>query len=196
MLVDAAGRGEFDRLRELLDQGVSPNAAYRDGYSALMAASQAGFHKTARLLLEHGADPNLSDAIGRTPLTYAVRTGNVELTQLLLESGADVTNRIDSSAYVFPGFGILHFAISGGSVDIVEMLANRNVEIDTQDTFGETPLMKAVEAGNFAIARFLLDHGANKEIVNIEGRTAVKLARQKGRRKMERLLIGTTTHPD
>ena len=64
----------------LLEHGANPNAAMKDGTTALMAAAMQGSANCVRLLLEHGADPSMLDADGNTAYNYAATE---EVKQLL-----------------------------------------------------------------------------------------------------------------
>ncbi|GAA5998694.1 ankyrin repeat domain-containing protein [Rhodotorula paludigena] len=82
----AAGEGAIDRVRELLDQGTSPNALDDNSYSPLHAAASWGHSDILRLLVERGGDINLADSDGDTPL-YVVES--VAMAKLVVELGGD-----------------------------------------------------------------------------------------------------------
>jgi len=52
----------------------------------------------------------------------------------------------------------------------------------------ETPLMVAVNNGRSEAASWLLEHGANAEIWNVQGKTAMMLAIERGLEDMVRVL--------
>jgi ankyrin repeat protein len=187
-MVEAAGKNDLASLNHFLKNGISPNATFRDGYSALMAACQGGALEAALILLRNGADPNLGDSIGRTPLSYAVREGILDLTKLLLSYGADVNAQIRKDSYVFAGFGILHFAVLGNSLAVVQELVKSSADINALDELDETPLMKAAILGNSGITKFLLDMGSETEQRNIDGLNATQLAESKGRTRLSKLI--------
>ncbi len=64
----------------LLEHGANPNAAMKDGTTALMAAAMQGSANCVRLLLEHGADLSMQDTEGHTAYQYAATE---EVKQLL-----------------------------------------------------------------------------------------------------------------
>jgi hypothetical protein len=97
-LTDAAGEGQIEMVKMLLDLGADVNrATWKGSRTALSGAIHNGHLDMARLLLSRGADPNL----GR-PLIGGINVEPEELAlefvKLLVEHGADV-NR------VFPWFG-------------------------------------------------------------------------------------------
>lgn len=82
LLVEFAGNGNTDGVRQLLDLGIDVNAPFvkGDGYwdlapnsTALHNAAWRLRHDTVRLLVERGADVNGKDGKGRTPLSLVVR---------------------------------------------------------------------------------------------------------------------------
>ena len=93
LLVQAASRGEVDRVRALLDHGAV--AAGRNHYllTALHWAVTLGHTEVVQLLLDRGADLNARSRDGHTPLHMAAREGDPAMTALLLAAGADTELR-------------------------------------------------------------------------------------------------------
>jgi Ankyrin repeats (3 copies) len=87
-LTEAAGHGRVDQVQALLRHGADPNAASSNGWTPLMAASEAGQREAAGALLAAGADPDAHDRLGRTPLDVAERAGHPEIVLLLRAHGA------------------------------------------------------------------------------------------------------------
>ena len=75
-------------VKELLDDGKSPNARQSDGMTPLMIAVSNGDGNIAGLLLAKGADPNLRAQGGTTALSVARARGSAELVQQLQRGGA------------------------------------------------------------------------------------------------------------
>ncbi len=72
----------------------------------------------------------------------------------------------------------------------VQNLIKSGAHINAQDRFGVTPLMQAVIGDNTAVVRMLLGAGADQNLRDLRGDTALDLARQLGRNNIERLLAG------
>ena len=77
----------------LLEAGADPNAADREGETALMKASGYGVKPTVKMLIDHHADVNLKDVRGRTALMHAASGQRADAIPLLLENGADPNAR-------------------------------------------------------------------------------------------------------
>jgi ankyrin repeat protein len=93
-LGDAAARGDADRVRNLLDDGLKVDAIIdgRYGWTALMYAAFNGQSVTTKLLIESSANVNAIDNDGNTASTLAASGNHWEVAELLAVAGADVTH--------------------------------------------------------------------------------------------------------
>jgi len=132
-------------------------------------------------LIEKGANVDYSDEDGRSILMHAILAENsdLEIIKILVESGAD----INYQEQIGQKWSVLHFAVREGNVEIVNfLLGNNDIEIDPQDSFGNTPLWRAVMSfkGNTEIIEKLVEKGADKNKPNKEGVSPVTLAKTIG----------------
>lgn len=66
---------------------------------------------------------------------------------------------------------LLHVACEEESLEMLKMiLIKKTININALDWNGDTPLHIACSMGNLEIARLLLEHGAELEIKNLEGK--------------------------
>ena len=79
LLVLAAGAGQIEIVRILLQRGADIDRIDSSGFSALGAASFAGQRSVVRLLLRQGADPAVRNAGGQTALHLAAATGKQDV---------------------------------------------------------------------------------------------------------------------
>ncbi|QDS78193.1 hypothetical protein FKW77_005622 [Venturia effusa] len=77
---------------------------------------------------------------------------------------------------------------------IVERLLDWGAEVDFQNTQGRTPLMEAALWGRHDNVQKLLEHDADKDLRDIDGRKAVDLARASSRNAEERLRRSDPDH--
>lgn len=82
--------GDLDRLKMLLDKGVSSDAIDSSGYRPIHYAARNGHFHVCKELLNHGANVNaITRCMGATPLHRAVTQGHLEIVKMLLQHGAD-----------------------------------------------------------------------------------------------------------
>ena len=113
----AATIGDVAALREILDDGVSPNTLDQYGQTPLHQLCDSDDDAEARadclhVLLEAGANVNAPDGFQRTPLHYAAGYLNAIVVGALIKAGADV-NRGDAS-----GQTPLHWACAHSVSDV------------------------------------------------------------------------------
>jgi ankyrin repeat protein len=96
-LLFAAGAGNVESVRLLLDAGADPNARAPAGQTPLVMAAERGEPGQAaaviRLLLERGANVNVPDMLAETALHKAARAGDLEVAKQLIEAGEDLHAR-------------------------------------------------------------------------------------------------------
>jgi ankyrin repeat protein len=181
----AALLGRTDIVRVLLEakleEKINPNLSTDEGATPLMIAIQKGYNNIVNLLLKI-ENINLDPAEnGLSPLFLAAQAGNLEIMQMLLKRSKE----IDPNPLVAkPGVNALHMAISKGHIEIVNLLLTAKfktkIDINQKGEKNITPLYVAAQAGQAAIARILLNLGADANILLVEEYTCVYVAAQKG----------------
>jgi ankyrin repeat protein len=178
-LIQVCSGGDNVALAKLLiAQGAQVNAQDHKGNDAL---SQACSLNVIRLLIANGA--NNGNLLGhhKNLLIRAVQRNCPDAIGFYLQSGFDV-NATDKD-----GYSALHFC---RKLDIAKLLHDHGADVNAQATNdGVTPLMKASHEGYDDVARLYLEKGAQVNIRNVEGLTALTLARMKGRDKIVEMLI-------
>lgn len=82
----AAKEGNLIEVKGLLEKGVSPNVPDKDGWIAIMEASQAGQAECVQVLLDFGGDAKGTLKLGEwgmTALHFAARNGHLECAKIL-----------------------------------------------------------------------------------------------------------------
>ncbi len=118
----------------------------------------------------------------KSVLAAAAESGHIEVIELLLQHGAQLK---DSGAIVL--------AAEEGQVDMIRFLLKKGAdinEIGVEDKIDEretaemgTALHKAIVGGHEGVVRLLLDEGADTNSKDIQERTPLALARQRGKRR-------------
>lgn len=177
-------------------------------------AAAENFMPAVQLFVENGVNINQKD---ERPLTKASESGNLEIVQYLLKTGKNSQETLndalwalcdarpkpdtlkiaqlllDSGAQVNSQAGFynttpLYGAARNGSLELVKLLVSKGAKVNAVNKEFSMPLAKAVQADNLEIAKFLLEHGADKTINHSddEFQTAIFKARSA---KMAQLLI-------
>jgi ankyrin repeat protein len=156
-LARAAGRGDLQRVDELVGGGVDVNARGTQDAPPLFWAFRNlnGF----RRLLEKGADPNAIFADGNSIMRWSVYMEDPTFLELLLEHGGDPNLESD----VLLGSPIL-LASSYGQLTKLRILIEAGADLDIQDPNGRTPLIVAADAAEFEVIHTLLISGADFSI--------------------------------
>ena len=125
-----------------------------------------------RKVLGEGANVNARDKGSSTPLMRAAVHGSYLMSAMLLQEGADV------NATETQGWSALHFAAQKHDEPVTRLLLDLGANVNAQDSYGNTPLVKAVLncQGRGEIVTLLLSRGADPNIENKSGISAVKLA--------------------
>lgn len=173
-----------DALKMLLGH-PSVKVDYRSGNllrTALITASRTGDVEKVRALLEKGADPGIADIYGRNAMQYAASFANKNVMILLEKHGADLSPRDRQERT------LLHLAIddteSGSRVesrsDTVRWLLDRKMNPNARDVSGITPLMLAAFRAYSEIVHLLIQSGADVNVMDNDGRTALYHAASHG----------------
>jgi ankyrin repeat protein len=92
----------------------------------------------------------------------------------LLDSGADI-DLVDKG-----GYSAMMLAASNNFHQVVDLLIRRGADIDlVEHTHGWTALIWSAKRGHLETVRVLLEHGADRNSADDEGKTALDHATQK-----------------
>lgn len=151
-IFSAAGTGEIDTVRELLEKEPSLiNEVAPDGFHPLGLACFFGHSEIVEYLLSRSAAVNSASQNARRvmPLHSAVASGNLEIAKMLLEQGADV-NAVQSG-----GFTPLHAAAHNGQAEMVELLLSCGASRDMVTDDGRQAADFAAEEGHSEVMEIL-----------------------------------------
>ena len=120
-----------------------------------------------KLLLEKGSDLRARNKYGGTALSFGLLNDKAETVGTLLEHGADIKK--DSS-----------FAFGWRDTAMARVLLGHGVSVNEKSLTGWTPLMYAVGGGHRDVVVFLIEHGADVNVVTDRGVTALSIASEPG----------------
>ena len=158
----------------LLLHGANPRAKDLNQATPLHYAAQSKFHyDNISSLVKANADVNALDKTGLTPLHWAAKTHNDGAVKALSRAGADpniVDNRggtpLHYAAHTYPGLRAY----------VLSLLVKANADVNALDRTLSTPLHWAAEMGNARAVQELLRAGADPEVVDNYGMTALHVA--------------------
>ena len=159
-------------VTELLNRGFDPNTLDPRGLSGLFIAIREPSPKVALTLINWPkTNVEIRTDHDESPLMMAALKGYLELARRLVERGADVNKT---------GWTPLHYAATGGHLEIIQLLLDNYAYIDAESPNGSTPLMMAAHYGTPAAVKLLLEAGADPRLRNQLGLTAIDFAYQGG----------------
>jgi len=176
-------RDNFVTVRNLLQQGGDPNTRDERGLPALVKAMQLESMRVAQVLIKaRGVNIDAASPSGETALMHACIKGHLDVVKQLIALDARINH---------PGWTPLHYAASAdheNSVEIAKLLLEHHAYIDAESPNKSTPLMLAAQYGSEAMVQLLLDAGADVQLRNQQGLTAVDFARRSEREFMVQTL--------
>ena len=191
-LTEAARLSNARLVKMLLNAGAKVDSANPDGETALMTAISGGDLSVVQMLVDAGANVNTVEKFhNQTPLMYAAAANRNagEMVKLLLSKGADVKPRALYSDWPSQvtseprtqyrsvgGLNALLYAARSGCYPCVEELIAAGADVNLPTPEGITPLMIALDNQHNDVAKLLMDKGANLNVWDWWGRTALWIA--------------------
>jgi ankyrin repeat protein len=224
LVLQAVQTGERPAVQRVIRSGADVNAANRYGVTPLLLAAQRGYDDLLDLLLKSGASVKLADAKlpeGQTLLMHASRTGNVASMKALIAAGSNLNARETRT-----GTTAVIWAAAGNRADAVRVLAEAGADLNvlskvtsyphTQNGVllsgleegysyvGQTVLprggwsapMFAAREGAVDAARALAESGANLDLTDPEGTTALIVAIINGHYDVAAVLVEKGANPN
>jgi uncharacterized protein len=179
-LSEACINGNSALVRLLLKSGANPNTAIATGETPLMTCARSGSADAVPMLVEYGAVVNAKEPTqNQTALMWAAAERHPDVVKALIEAHADL------KAHSKQGFTAIHFAARVGDLESVKLLLAAGVDVNiltetesgtnrvtnqlgiakTIGTIGYTPMLVAVVRGQVELALYLLDNGADPNLL-------------------------------
>lgn len=175
----AAVNGDAATAKLLLASGADANAVLPEGETVLMTAARTGVPEVVGMLLEAGANVHATESLyGETALHWAAAEDHADTIATLVSRGAPVGVR--SATQAFPRRRSGQSVMSIGSWTPLMYAARQNAQaagralvtagakLDETDPDGATALVIAIINAHYEFAAFLLDAGADPNVVDTE----------------------------
>jgi len=151
----AAEAGRTRVVATLIESGAPLDAVELFNRSALHLAANQGHADTVAALLAAGADFKL-ESTGGSPIHGAAIGGHLAVVGLLLDAGEEI-NRLDPRYQATP----LYLAATYSRPEVAAYLLDRGADLTLKMKHGRSPMDIAVIHGDVAMARLLVEHGAD-----------------------------------
>lgn len=186
-LLTATVSDDAAEITRLIAEGADVDFKDSSGRPVLVSATRANAIEAAKALIHAGADVNAQDAQQDSAFLYAGAEGFNEILQLTLEHDADVTstNRYGGTALI-P-------AAEHGYVQTIKLLLETDIEVNHVNNLGWTALLEAVILGSGGtdhqeVVKLLIDAGADVNLPDAQGVSALEHALQKQQSAVAKLL--------
>ncbi|KAL8875180.1 MAG: hypothetical protein Q9198_006422, partial [Flavoplaca austrocitrina] len=190
-LIQAAGKGDETKLRDLISEGYPYEKTYQDALRiALQRVVSRGSESLTRLLLEKGAHIHIVAEGETSPLHRAAELGHERIVKLLIQHGADPNLR-DKARHtpIFP-------AAQRDHRKVVIVLLEAGADVNVKDEDGQTLMLrlaaekaeKLLKWGDEIIEILLKTH-LDLEATDKDGRTALLWAAATGKVNLANLLL-------
>jgi ankyrin repeat protein len=191
----AAAAGDAATIERLIVAGEKADIQDSRSRTPLHVAAWFGQHEAARALLRLGANPNARERQRFDVLTIAAINGDLEMVEIALAGGADpraIVGTYESTALIE--------AAHLGHVAIVKRLIAARAPLDHFNDLGFTALIEAVVLGNGsadhgAVVAALVRAGADVNLTDRQGMTALAYASARGYAEMVRVLEAAEPRP-
>ncbi|GLD58784.1 protein phosphatase 1 regulatory subunit 12A-like isoform X1, partial [Lates japonicus] len=185
-----------EMVQFLVESGSDVNRGDNEGWTPLHAAASCGFIQIAKYLIEHGAHVGAVNSEGELPLDVATEDAMERLLKAEIKKQAiDVDNArkeeerimLRDAMAVLAGSGTLtphpntkatalHVAAAKGYIEVLKVLLQCGVDVDSRDIDGWTPLHAATHWGQEEVCTLLADHMCDMAAVNNVGQTPLDVA--------------------
>jgi ankyrin repeat protein len=208
-LFSACEKGDAEAAVRIVHAGVDAKARDTTGNTALHYAARSYNRALIDWLVKSGVKIGLTNAQGRTALHEAAALANLSAASALIGNHANLESRTAK------GDTPLHLAaqsLSAEAVKIIEFFLESGANVNSTNFQGETPFFLSCEAAfpdtelldariekggeavprdSLAVPAFLISSGADLQIRNVDGETALFRAAALGKSRLMKFLVET-----
>lgn len=168
------------KAKALLDKGAQPHLTAASQDNDLVKSIDKKDFATASMLIAYAAEKGIDVSPVIPPLSKAVETNNKDLIAFLIDSAKQNPNAKNIPDKNYP----IGIAILAGNLEVAKMLLVAGANINIQNDKGLTPLMLIMSSFEGvqqdqakeslrAVVRFILQNGAQVDVTDAKGKTAL-----------------------
>ena len=190
-------------LLVLLMVFISINLYANDINSMFLEYVMTGDIEKAEISIEKGADINAQDSNGATALMKAVYNQDINMVKMLMKYNSRQNIRIKliykkadtrNVVNIYGGNALIPACEKGHLDTVIFLLENTDINVNHINNLSWTALLEVTILGNDSktyqeIVKVLLKHGADKNIKDSSGKTALDHAKERNLKNIERLLL-------
>ncbi|XP_042268077.1 protein phosphatase 1 regulatory subunit 12A isoform X2 [Thunnus maccoyii] len=185
-----------EMVQFLVENGSDVNTGDNEGWTPLHAAASCGFIQIVKYLIEHNAQVGAVNSEGELPLDVATEDQMERLLKAeIKKQGIDVDKArkeeerimLQDAMAVLAGSGTLtphpntkatalHVAAAKGYIEVLKVLLQCGVDVDSRDIDGWTSLHAAAHWGQEEVCTLLADNMCDMGAVNNVGQTPLDVA--------------------
>ncbi|XP_029378931.1 protein phosphatase 1 regulatory subunit 12A isoform X2 [Echeneis naucrates] len=185
-----------EMVQFLVESGSEVNRGDNEGWTPLHAAASCGFIQITKYLIEHGAQVGAVNSEGELPLDVATEDAMERFLKAEIKKQAiDVDKArkeeerimLQDAMAVLAGGGTLtphpntkatalHVAAAKGYIEVLKVLLQCGVDVDSRDIDSWTPLHAAAHWGQEEVCTLLADNMCDMGAVNNVGQTPLDVA--------------------
>ncbi|XP_046890570.1 protein phosphatase 1 regulatory subunit 12A isoform X2 [Hypomesus transpacificus] len=185
-----------EMVQFLVESGSDVSRGDNEGWTPLHASASCGFIQITKYLIEHGAQVGAVNSEGELPLDVATEDAMERLLKAeIKKQGVDVDKArreeerimLQDAIAVLAGSGTLtphpntkatalHVAAAKGYIEVMKVLLQCGLDVDSRDCDGWSPLHAAAHWGQEEVCSLLADKMCDMAAVNIVGQTPLDVA--------------------
>ncbi len=164
----AAKSDNKDVVELLIAHGADIHAIDKSKLTPFLLAVKYGHRDIVELLLSKEVEVNdiASQAYIRTALYLAINRDYSDVFNVLVTHVVDVNKKIDQNDNT-----LLHYAVSCGQKDMVELLLAKEADVNAKNRLGMTPLHEAARHRYTELFDLLVSNGADPNITDEHNKT-------------------------
>ncbi|XP_010781955.1 protein phosphatase 1 regulatory subunit 12A isoform X1 [Notothenia coriiceps] len=187
-----------EMVQFLVESGSDVNRGDNEGWTPLHAAASCGFIQITKYLIEHGAQVGAVNSEGELPLDVATEDamerllkGEIKKQAIDVDQARKEEERVmlQDAMAVQAGSGTLtphpntkatalHVAAAKGYIEVLKVLLKCDVDVDSRDIDGWTPLHAGSHWGKEEVCSLLADNMCDMGAVNNVGQTPLDVAHE------------------
>ena len=188
MFLEYVMTGDIEKAEISIEKGADINAQDSNGATALMKAVYNQDINMVKILMKYNPDVNIQDKSKNSPFLYAGARGYLDILKLIYKT-ADTKNVVN----IYGGNALIPACEKGHLDTVIFLLENTDINVNHINNLNWTALLEVTILGNDSktyqeIVKVLLKYGADKNIKDNSGKTALDYARERKLKNLERLL--------